>query len=331
MSGFSIDDIVSDALTPPEPEAAAEAPAEEVVETAAEPEVDPAPESELAVGEDGEPVEPAAEPEPVLASDDALIETEEGEKISVAELREREKANGLRQAAFTQKTQKLADERREFEAERAEVTAFIQQMKDPDMLEAQCLELFPDAFEQAVERRAKELLILTAKDTSEAERSLVQRERALRVRTSAAAARGGRDEAVSAVDRRRQEEETNAQKVATLRQNFNAWGTEAAKAVGLDMANKEHRELVIGKLKGSIPNGVEITAEHFKAAAKSVATLLKVKPAQPMRAVPPKRTAAPPATGSGGAASGRSAPVAGKRKPAGAISTTSFLDKIMGG
>lgn len=100
----------------PEPKEEAEPEREEVLEDQAEPEVEEEsePQDEAEASEDeGDDPEPEDEPE----SDDDLYEVG-GETFTLAELREW-KANGLKNADYTQKTQALSEERKAFQAERA--------------------------------------------------------------------------------------------------------------------------------------------------------------------------------------------------------------------
>lgn len=339
---MNMDDIVTNALAAPaaapaEPAAAEPAPeAEGAPAEGAEPEAEGEPAEASADGAEAEdPGEQAPPPEPVLASDDALVELDDGEKVTIEELRK----GSLRHADYTRKTQELgeqrralANERQKFESDQAEVAAFLQQMHDPDVLEAQCLEVWPDAFERAVERRAKELLALSDKETSEHERDLIKRERDLRVQRAGHDAIGKRSEARKAVEQKRHEEEAQAQRADTLRRQFNAWAAEASAAVGLDTSNQDHADLMYGFITSSVPKGVQLTAEHFMVAAKRAAKVLGVKPAQPEAPkvpVQPKRTPPPPATPRGGSGSSRATPVNGRRPAAAPISTSGFLSRVL--
>lgn len=110
-------------------------------------------ESDDEEGEQSEEEEEEADPdEPVELSDDKKVKVGD-EVLTGKELRE----GRLRQADYTRKTQQLAEQRKEFEADQQAIKQWFQSLKDPQELRAQIADMFPEAFDEAVIARAKEL------------------------------------------------------------------------------------------------------------------------------------------------------------------------------
>lgn len=278
-----------------------------------------------------------AEPEDATpVGDDAIVVGDDGEQTTVAEL----KRGSLRQADYTRKTQKHAEDvekfentKAEFENTKAELKVWMQSMHDPDMLEAQCLEYFPDAFEKAVERRARELLILSDKAADDREKDLVRRERDHRVSIATTRSQQSRTQAVDELDRKRRDEQTSAETAAEQRKLFAQWNTDAMTAVGLDARDRDVIQLVIGAIRAAVPAGVEITQDHFKAAAAKVARVTGAKPPPPPTTRVTRKPGAklPPNTG-GKTAATRAQPGTGANgSPAKKVPMSDFLNSILRG
>lgn len=316
----------ADPTTAPEPAAAAEG--EEA------PDAEPAEEAQPDGAEEAPPEEEPEPQAPAVAADTEIIKLDDGEEITVADMRERWRKSGMMQSDYTRKTQAHAKEVEAFEGTKAELGAWLQNMHEPDLLEAQCLELFPDAFERVVERRAKELLALTDKSADPRAVDLVQRERRLRIEQAAIKSQAALGKAVNEVETKRREKIESAQRVTELRETFAKWNGDAMAAAGLDTKNGDHAQLVVGMIKASVPPGVELTAEHFREAAKRVAKAVGTKPAAVKQPVQRKAAPLPPSTG-GKATARTTAPQArgaggnGSTRPKRSMSD--FMNDVMAG
>jgi len=234
--------------------------------------------------ESDEKAEAGADGELELGDEDEI--TIDGEAIKVKDF----KAERMRQADYTRKTQALADERREFESERDEIVetneelkSFVASLRDVETLEFELARYFPDTLDALKERVIAEALEV---------QDMTPRER------EAYFARKKADHALKARDktdeyrRQREEKQTRKQSTAKLRETFTGWMAGSMAEHGLDAKNAKHQKLLRAEL-AEIARKEVLTEEHFKAAAKEVADTLGIKsksaPKATEKKLPPAR------------------------------------------
>lgn len=162
MDEMSLEDVVlsnisDDDEAPKEPEEQPESTdeEEEAPKESSDDEDDEKPEESDEEGEESDEEEEEDTPgpdDPVELSDDKKVKVGD-EVLTGKELRE----GRLRQADYTRKTQQLAEQRKEFEADQQAIKQWFQSLKDPQELRSQIADMFPEAFDEAVIARAKEL------------------------------------------------------------------------------------------------------------------------------------------------------------------------------
>ena len=226
-------------------------------------------EGEATEEETDEPEAKAADPDELELGDEDEISIG-GETIKVKDL----KAERMRQADYTRKTQALAEERREFEAERddvietnEELKAFVGSLRDLDTLEFELMRYFPDTLEALRERIISEALDVQDMTPRERDAYMAKKkaEHALKARTKA-------DEYA----RQRDEKKARKQGTTQLRETFTGWMSGSMAEFGLDAKNPKHQKLLRSELAEAAKKEV-LTEAHFKAAAKEVADTLGIK------------------------------------------------------
>lgn len=235
-------------------------------------------ESELKAGAEGEeaPDESAPEEDPEL-EDTAKFKIGD-ETVTGKDL----KAERLRQADYTRKTQELAEDRRAFAQERdglveenEELKVWVASLRDPAEMAFELERYFPDTFQTLRDQIIQQAI--EEQDMTPTELAAVKR---ARTAERDAKARAKDDELQSKKDARRETE----QRTAELRRTFDGWLQETMVAAGLDPANPKHQKLVRREIQTE-HKGKAWTKDTFEEACKEVAGAVgaapKGKPALP--------------------------------------------------
>ena len=233
-------------------------------------------------------------------TDESEDESEEAEALAAAELDPKatykvgeEEVSGeellkgrLRQADYTQKTQKLAEDRKKLTSERDEavekaedIIAWVKSLADTDNLEAELDGFFPEALEKLRQRWIEEELEL--QDMDEKVAAVHRKNRKHELERRRLANQQKESERIA-------ERKNMAIKTAELRKSVESWTNSAVKAVGLDPENADHMQMVMEKVAAQY-RGVKWTEATFHEAAKSVARVLGIKkPEQAAAGAKPK-------------------------------------------
>lgn len=265
---------------PPEAPVEEEAPAEE------EAPEEEAPEEEEPVeeGEEEEEEETEEEPEVALADDGQSFKLDDDEMLTVAEARERLKDEGQRWKDYTRKTQAIAEERREFEqkaqehqAEKDDLREWFQANRDPDKLEAQIREWWPEALETLIDRHVQART--EEADMTEREAALQRENRAHRTARTAATLKSEREKAQAGRDEEKGKREAENEAQLARQKNYATWVPGALREVGLLAEDADPGPDLLNMLGAQLRTiatpAEEWTEEHMKEAAKAMAQTVK--------------------------------------------------------
>lgn len=225
---------------------------------------------ESALGGDDEVQEEAEPSEPGTLEDDREYELD-GKKLKGAEL----KKSLLRQEDYTRKTQALAAERKQIEAEKAEaieardeMLEWVSEFKDPGRAVFQLRRNFPETYDAI-----REFIIEQALEEQDLDPTTLKYKRAAE---QAEIERLGREED-EGYQRKKAEKTEKFKKTAELAQTFNGWIAGAMTTHGLDPASDKQQKLLRGYIRSEYTK-VSWTEAHFNEAAKAVAEALGIKP-----------------------------------------------------
>ena len=225
-------------------------------------------------------------------------ETEESEESEeTEEAADDEKADRMRQADYTRKTQALAEERKQIQAELAaekkkysdreedvqEVQDWLQSLHNVEDAEYQLARFFPQTVEAL-----KNKWIAEAGEESQ----LTERERAMRARVrQLEIEKRGREE-----DEKKLKTQAQKQQTMELRAKFDSWLPGSAKAAGL-VPDEDTFRLIRNELMSGAYDKVQWSENVFAAAAKAVAKAIKRGEPPPAEAA--KKAAPPSLKGTG--------------------------------
>lgn len=244
-------------------------------------------ELEASENEPGHEGEPEAEPE--LESDPEL-EDEAKFKIGDETVTGKDlKAERLRQADYTRKTQLLAEDRKAFEADRGalseeneELKTWVSSLKDPEEMLFELDRYFPDTF-QAM----RDLIIQQAIQEQDMTPTELDATRRARKAEHAEKARQKDQDLADKKQARRDME----MKTAELRHTFNDWLQETMTEAGLDPKNPKHQKFVRKEVQTE-HKGKTWTKDTFQEACKEVAGAMGLEPKSQAKkpALPPTQT-----------------------------------------
>lgn len=196
------------------------------------------------------------------------------------------KAERLRQADYTRKTQMLAEDKRQFEQERdglveenTELKHWVSSLKDPGEMRFELERYFPETFDALREAIIQEAI--EEQDMTPREKEL---SRKARMAEQAEKARRKDEELQARKDERRQAD----QRTSELRRTFNGWLDETMREAGLDPANEKHQKLVRREIQ-TAHQGKTWTKETFQEACAEIGAALGTSkpPADKKAALPP--------------------------------------------
>lgn len=241
-------------------------------------EAEPEQAEEAESGQDGQ--------EPVLEEEAGPAELEDEAQLKIGDevLTGKElKAERLRQADYTRKTQQLAEDKRAFEQERdglleenEELKHWVSSLRDPHEMRFELERYFPETYEAL-----RDLIIQEAIE----EQDMSPREKELARRTRQAEAAEKARQKDEQVEMRKAERREQEQRTAELRHTFNGWLQETMTAAGLDPRNPRHQKLVRREIQTE-HKGKTWTKDTFVEACKEIAAGLGVQ-AKGKAALPP--------------------------------------------
>lgn len=231
----------------------------------------------------------------------------------------------LRRADYSKKTAQLAEERKsaleraeKAEEDREDLIEFVKSFQDVDVLEAELEALCPESMAKLRARWIEEEIELQDLDEGVAKVHRENRKHRLSAKQKANA---------EAESRRIADRKKHREMVAETKRNFTAWSQNAAKAVGLNLEEADHVQLLGEKIAFLTARGVTVDEKTFHAAAKEVARVLGIKAApapEPGKTAKPKPKL-PPVKDTGVRGPKGEKPGPSKRKH---VDTSSFFAEI---